>query len=134
MTQAIKQAIITSKDSLDASSATERLALFDDSGEPYTGFKDVADLVTPATAIGTAAKTTTGDEPTAGTIVRLSSPAVTRLTALLLRLMAERLAPANLVVLLLLELSLLLLPPALPCSTSMAPISISLASTSSFYN
>jgi len=69
MTQAIKQAIITSKDSLDASSATERLALFDDSGEPYTGFKDVADLVTTATAIGTAAKTTTSDEPTAGTIV-----------------------------------------------------------------
>lgn len=65
----ITQAVISDKTSLDSNQTIEELALFNADGSPYTGRNAVLAPVVVAGAIGTAAKTTTDDEPSANTLV-----------------------------------------------------------------
>lgn len=67
----ITQAVISDKTTLDANQTIEELALFNADGSPYTGRDAVLAPVVLAGAIGTAAKTTTSDEPAANTLVPL---------------------------------------------------------------
>lgn len=53
----------------DVEHVVEHVALFNEDGTPYTGRDEDYLPVTTATAIGTAAKTTTSPEPEANTIV-----------------------------------------------------------------
>lgn len=67
MNQKITQAILVEQDSFVEHQTVEKIALFNEDGSAFeTGLNA---LVTVATAIGTAAKTTTADEPTANTLV-----------------------------------------------------------------
>lgn len=67
--QAVNQQRISSRTSIDQHQVVEDVALFNSDGTPYTGRNAVFAPVTTATAIGTAAKTTTDSEPAANTIV-----------------------------------------------------------------
>lgn len=72
MGQLTTQARIVSQDSVNPSQAIETIAFFDEDGAPVSVRTDADELqgvVTTATVIGTAAKTTTSAEPAAGSIV-----------------------------------------------------------------
>lgn len=66
--QVIKQAVLTSQAAVNANCMTEPIALFNEDGDAVSLMSPAA-LVTTATAIGTAGKTTTSDEPAAGSLV-----------------------------------------------------------------
>lgn len=70
----VKQFIVVEQTRLhthhvDVDRPTEHVALFNEDGSQYTGRDEDYAPVTTATAIGTAAKTTTSPEPEANTIV-----------------------------------------------------------------
>ena len=62
-----KQAVVGTRASQAPDQYTEHISLFNDDGTPFTGYP--LEAVVTATAIGTAAKTTTADEPRANTLV-----------------------------------------------------------------
>lgn len=64
--QVVKQAVLTRQAAVNANNVTEPIALFHDDG---SAAGVIVPLVTTDTAIGTAAKTTTSDEPAAGSLV-----------------------------------------------------------------
>lgn len=64
--QVIRQAVLSSQTSIDSNRDSELIALFNSDGTAASG---TTPPVTTDTAIGTAAKTTTSDEPGAGSIV-----------------------------------------------------------------
>ena len=63
------QAIVTERDDLNEHLSTEKLALFNSDGTPYSPVNGKFSVITTGTAIGTAAKTTTSDEPEADSLV-----------------------------------------------------------------
>jgi len=65
--QLVTQAVVTERDSLDPNTGVHRLAIFNEDGSPFNN-SGLAPVVT-ATAIGTAAKTTTSPEPADNSLV-----------------------------------------------------------------
>lgn len=65
----VKQTMVSSQTLLDRNRAIEEVAHFKADGTRVTGRDSVFGAVTTATAIGTAAKTTSSAEPAAGTLV-----------------------------------------------------------------
>lgn len=75
----VKQIVLVSQDATEPNQLVEYAALFNEDGTAFEGFTGdtgaqgpigpTSDLVTVATAIGTADKTTTDAEPATGTIV-----------------------------------------------------------------
>lgn len=64
----VTQAVVNPQAALNPDQGTEHLALFNPDGSPYVS-NDTGPAVTTATAIGTAAKTTTSDAPAVNTFV-----------------------------------------------------------------
>lgn len=60
------QAVVSSQKKVDSNRIAPEIALFQSDGTPFV---PVGATVTTGTAVGTAAKTTTSDEPSANTIV-----------------------------------------------------------------
>lgn len=69
MSQKTKQIVVTPQASVSPETATEPTALFNAAGAPFSAQDLPIPAVVTATAIGTAAKTTTSPEPKANTIV-----------------------------------------------------------------